>query len=117
MASTKRPASPKRPSNPLPPPRHREPAHQEPVTGQEQRTLVGLWADLLSALQQGSPSISVSAEEMAVDVPGDLITPVNRALRERGCSFRIKRLSSGAAPRPACSPAPAADADVPRRCG
>ncbi|MFZ0409014.1 MAG: hypothetical protein WAM11_13015 [Cyanobium sp.] len=35
----------------------------------QQRTLVGLWADLLSALQQGSEAISVSAEEMAGDMP------------------------------------------------
>jgi hypothetical protein len=32
------------------------------VEPQQQRNLVGLWADLLTALQQGSPSIAVSAE-------------------------------------------------------
>lgn len=85
---------------------------------QQQRTIVGLWADLLTALQQGSPSIAVSAEEMAGDLPTELVAPVNRELRERGSSFQIHRpLRRGAAPRPACSPAPASDAGDPRRCG
>jgi hypothetical protein len=66
---------------------------------QGQPTLVSLWADLLSALLQGSPSISVSAEEMADDIPRDLVKPVNRELRQRGCSFRVNprhRLRTGA---------------------
>lgn len=83
---------------------------------QQQRSLVGLWADLLSALQQGSPSICVSAEEMADDMPQELVRPVNRELRQRGCSFQVRRLRTGAAPRPACSPSPAADAAAPRPC-
>ena len=82
----------------------------------QQRSLVGLWADLLSALQQGSPSICVSAEEMADDMPQELVRPVNRELRQRGCSFQVRRLRTGAAPRPACSPSPAADAAAPRPC-
>jgi hypothetical protein len=50
---------------------------------------VGLWADLLAALQQGAPDIAVSAEEMAGDIPGDLVLPVNQELRARGCSFQV----------------------------
>ncbi|MDM7951878.1 MAG: hypothetical protein QUV07_01480 [Cyanobium sp. CZS 25K] len=85
---------------------------------QAQRTLVSLWADLLSALQHGSPSISVSVEEMADDVPRDLVTPVNRELRQRGCSFRVNpKLRTTAGPGPACSPAPASDATGPRQYG
>jgi hypothetical protein len=85
---------------------------------QAQRTMVSLWADLLSALQNGSPSISISAEEMAVDVPRDLVTPVNRELRQRGCSFRVNpKLRTAAGPGPACSPARASDAAGPRRYG
>lgn len=83
----------------------------------QQRSLVGLWADLLSALQQGSPAISVSAEEMAGDIPQELVRPVNRELRQRGVSFQVQPLRADAAPRPACSPAPASDADVPHPCG
>lgn len=56
---------------------------------QKQRSLVGLWADLLAALQQGSPDIAVSAEEMAGEIPGDLVLPVNLELRARGCSFQV----------------------------
>lgn len=61
------------------------------LTPQNQRNLVGLWADLLSALQQGSPGIATSAEEMAGDIPGDLVQPVNRELRQRGCDFQVPR--------------------------
>jgi len=56
---------------------------------QNQRNLVGLWADLLAALQQGSPGIATSAEEMATDIPGELVQPVNRELRQRGCDFQV----------------------------
>jgi len=83
----------------------------------QQPTLVGLWADLLAAIQQGSPSISVSAEEMADDMPQELVRPVNRELRQRGCSFQVKPIRRASAPRPACSPAPASDADALHPCG
>jgi hypothetical protein len=87
---------------------------------QGQPTQVSLWADLLSALLQGSPSISVSAEEMADDIPGDLVNPVNQELRQRGCSFRVNpkhRLRTSARSGPACSPAPASGATDPRPYG
>ena len=57
---------------------------------QKQRSLVGLWADLLAALQQGAPDIAVSAEEMAGEIPGDLVQPVNLELQARGCSFQVR---------------------------
>ncbi len=69
----------------------------------QERRLVGLWADLLSALQQGSPGIATSAEEMAGDLPRELVVPVNRELRQRGCSFQVSLLKRDAAPAPACS--------------
>jgi hypothetical protein len=85
---------------------------------QAQRTMVSLWADLLSALQQGSPSVNATAEEMAGDIPRELVQPVNRELRQRGCSFRVNpRLRSAAASRPACSPSPASDAADPHPYG
>ncbi|KEF41696.1 MAG: hypothetical protein ER33_10045 [Cyanobium sp. CACIAM 14] len=83
-----------------------------------QHTLVSLWADLLSALLQGADAVSVSAEEMADDVPRDLVKPVNRELRQRGCSFRIDpKLRTTGATGPACWPARASDAADPRRYG
>jgi hypothetical protein len=74
------------------------------VMPQQERTLVGLWADLLAALQQGAPDIVTSAEEMADEIPGDLVQPVNRELRERGCSFQVR--PGLTTPQPVCSRAP-----------
>jgi len=74
------------------------------VIPQKERTLVGLWADLLAALQQGAPDIATSAEEMADEIPGDLVQPVNQELRERGCSFQVRpSLRTASQPLPACS--------------
>jgi hypothetical protein len=56
--------------------------------------LIHQWADLLAALVQGSPSISTSAEEMAGDLPQALVTPVNLELKQRGCSFQVRRRAS-----------------------
>lgn len=82
----------------------------------KQSRLVGLWADLLQALQQGSPSIAMSAEEMAVEIPSELVSPVNQALRQRGSSFQVRPVRRGAGPRPLCSPFPAVDAGSPHPC-
>ncbi len=54
-----------------------------------QRQLVDLWADLLSALQQDSAAVAISAEDMAEEIPPDLVAPVNRRLREQGCGFQV----------------------------
>jgi hypothetical protein len=57
--------------------------------------LVQQWAALLSALTEGSPSISTSADQMAEELPGELVEPVNRQLRKLGCSFQVQRTSHG----------------------
>ena len=81
----------------------------------QRASLVQQWAALLSALTEGSPSISTSADQMAEDLPGELVDPVNVELRELGCSFQVQRpghplsraggarsaASRGAAERPA----------------
>jgi hypothetical protein len=54
-----------------------------------QNRLVLLWADLLEALVHGSPAISTSAAEMAVELPRELVRPVNQELRERGTGFQV----------------------------
>ena len=82
----------------------------------KQSRLVGLWADLLQALQQGSPAIAMSAEEMAGEIPSELVSPVNQALRQRGSSFQVGPVRRGAGPRPLCSPSPAVDEGSPHRC-
>ena len=53
-------------------------------------SLVQQWANLLSALNEGSPSINTSADQMAEELPGELVEPVNRQLREIGCSFQVR---------------------------
>jgi hypothetical protein len=56
-----------------------------------QPDLIGLWAELLSALDRGEPAISVSAQEMAMEIPSELVSPVNDALRSRGSRFQVNR--------------------------
>ena len=58
----------------------------EPI---QRTTLVQQWAQLLSALTEGSPSISTSADQMAEELPGELVEPVNAELRTIGCSFQV----------------------------
>jgi len=59
-------------------------------TSPPQPTLVEQWASLLELLSDGCASISTSVEQMAEDVPRDLIAPVNAQLREQGCSFQVQ---------------------------
>lgn len=82
-----------------------------------QRQLEELWADLISDLQQGSPAVVMSAEDVARDLPADLVAPVNRRLRERGCSFQVSPSLKPTPRGPAGSPSPTADAGGPRRRG
>ena len=56
-----------------------------------QRTLVAQWAELLWAMKQGSAAISTSAEQMAEDLPGELVEPVNQQLRVNGWDFQVPR--------------------------
>ncbi|MEC7382221.1 MAG: hypothetical protein VYE16_04350, partial [Cyanobacteriota bacterium] len=54
------------------------------------RTLqVEQWAELLEALEEGSPSINATAEQMAEDLPEELVGDVNDQLAQRGCHFRV----------------------------
>lgn len=62
----------------------------------QRATLVQQWTDLLSALNEGSASISTSAAQMAEEMPRDLIEPVNAALRAQHCSFQV---DAGGRPR------------------
>ena len=65
-----------------------------------ERNLIDQWADLLSALEQGSPSINTSAEEMASDLPANLVTQVNQELRQRGCNFQVGARTPSQAAQP-----------------
>ncbi len=55
-------------------------------------TQVEQWTDLLDALEEGSPSINVTPEQMAEELPNELVTDVNNQLEKRGCSFRVPEL-------------------------
>lgn len=82
-----------------------------------QRSLLELWADLISDLQQGFPAVVMSAEDVAAEVPADLVAPLNRRLRERGCAFQVRPGLRRTHHGPAGSPAPTVDAGEPRRRG
>ena len=47
------------------------------------------WTQLLEALQLGSPSISATADQMAEEMPNELMEDVNHQLQVRGCSYRV----------------------------
>ena len=47
------------------------------------------WSQLLEAMQSGSPSIASTADQMAEEMPNELVNAVNQQLAERGCSFRV----------------------------
>jgi len=64
---------------------------------------IGLWAELLAALDQGEPAIAESAQEMALEIPCELVSSVNAALRSKGCRFQVHR-TSGAVAREAPAP-------------
>ena len=46
------------------------------------------WTQLLEALQVGSPSITATADQMAEEMPGELLDDVNHQLDARGCRYR-----------------------------
>ena len=50
---------------------------------------INQWAKLLEALEIGSPSITITAEQMAEELPKDLIPEVNNQLALRGSTFRV----------------------------
>ena len=58
---------------------------------------IGLWAELLAALDQGEPAIAESAQEMALEIPSELVSSVNAALRSRGSRFQVHQSTRGRA--------------------
>ena len=57
------------------------------------------WTKLLEALQLGSPSISATADQMAEEMPSELVEDVNRQLKVRGCSYRVPPHNTSPKPR------------------
>ena len=60
------------------------------------------WTQLLEALQLGSPSISATPDQMAEEMPKELVADVTQPLAVGGCSRRVRRHQ-----RQACRSAPA----------
>lgn len=56
-----------------------------------QQRLIHQWADFLEALVMASSAVCVSAEEIAGEMPPQLVSPVNRELRQRGNRFQVRR--------------------------
>lgn len=83
---------------------------QQGLQPRRQRQLVDLWVDLLSALQQGSPAVVISPEDLAEEIPDDLVGPVNLRLREQGCSFQVHTMLRRNPHGLAGLPSPAVDA-------
>ena len=59
-----------------------------PVTRSER---ISQWTDLLEAMTAGSPSITTTADQMAEELPTDLVEDVNHQLSRRGCGFQVCR--------------------------
>ncbi len=47
------------------------------------------WVQLLEALEEGSPGIAATPDQMAEEIPYEYITEVNNLLAKRGCIFRV----------------------------
>ena len=77
--------------------------------GRRQPDRIGLWAELLAALDQGEPAIAESAQEMALEIPSELVSSVNAALRSKGSRFQVHP-TSGAVAREAPAPTHASQA-------
>ncbi len=52
------------------------------------------WAKFLAALEEGSPSINATPEQMVEDLPEELAGEVNDKLAEHGCQFRIPKAAT-----------------------
>ena len=53
---------------------------------------ISQWVTLLEAMEEGSASLSTSTDQMAEDLPLDLIEDVNHQLSHRGCRYQVHRL-------------------------
>ncbi len=55
---------------------------------------IDLWVKLLETLNEGSPSINTTADQMAEELPADLVKEVNSQLAIRGCDFRVNKTAN-----------------------
>ena len=62
----------------------------------DDQQLVVQWADLLAALEEGSPSINASPAQMAEEMPNHLVSAVNARLQLLGSGFQVSPLRTEA---------------------
>jgi hypothetical protein len=70
--------------------------HQQGHRQIDEQHLVLQWADLLAALEVGSPSIDTSAAQMAEDLPRHLVPAVNERLQLLGSDFQVTAVRTAA---------------------
>jgi hypothetical protein len=63
----------------------------------DEQQLIQQWADLLAALEEGSPSINTSPAQMAEELPVHLVPAVNQRLQLLGSSFQVSGCQAVAA--------------------
>ena len=88
---------------------------QQGVQPLAHQRLVSQWADLLEALVQGAAAVLTSAEEMAGELPLELVGEVNQALLARGSHFQVANPAVAAATAAAEPPASRNPAQARRR--
>ncbi len=49
------------------------------------------WVSLLEAINEGSPSINTTTDQMAEELPSDLVEDVNTQLKLRGSNFKVRK--------------------------
>ncbi len=52
------------------------------------------WVQLLEALEEGSPGIATTPDQMAEEIPNEFINEINSLLTKRGCHFQINTRST-----------------------
>jgi uncharacterized protein YpbB len=52
------------------------------------------WVALLEAMNEGSAAINATADQMAEDLPAELVDDVNAQLSQRGCTYQARRRAS-----------------------
>jgi hypothetical protein len=52
------------------------------------------WVALLEAMNEGSTAINATADQMAEDLPAELVDDVNAQLSLRGCPYQARRRAS-----------------------
>ncbi len=64
---------------------------KEALQKEQESLKIERWAQLLETLEQGCPAIITTTEQMAKEVPDELIDKVNIKLTNNGCDFQVRK--------------------------